>query len=70
MPGQHYAGVLVGRQGDAFMMRDDIRGHVVVGRQSDIPENIRSGERLEFTGGGRTTFSSPKKGKEPLAVAL
>jgi cell filamentation protein len=63
MPGQHYAGVLVGRQGDAFMMRNVIRGHVVVGRQSDIPENIRSGERLEFTAAAEPPSHRRKRGR-------
>ena len=63
MPGQHYAGVLVGRQGDAFLMRDAIRGHVVVGRQSDIPENLRSGERLAFTAAEELPSQRRKRGR-------
>ena len=63
MPGQHYAGVLVGRQGEAFMMRDEVRGHVVIGRQSDIPENVRNGERLAFTAAEELPSQCRKRGR-------
>ena len=61
VPGQYYAGVLFGRQGDSFMMRDEVRHHLIVGKQSDIPPTTRSGERLSFTTPGSLTPPAPER---------
>lgn len=47
-PGQEYAGKLVGRDGDAFMMRT-VADEIIIGRQADIPADIRTGEAFTFT---------------------
>jgi cell filamentation protein len=47
-PGQEYAGKLVGRDGAAFMMRTD-SDQIIIGRQADVPADIRSGEHFSFT---------------------
>lgn len=46
-PGRSYAGKLVGRDQDAFMMRT--ADQIIIGRQADIPPQVRSGEELSFT---------------------
>jgi hypothetical protein len=45
--GERYSGRLVGRDGDAFMMRTD-DNRILVGRAADIDPVIPSGERLSF----------------------
>jgi cell filamentation protein len=45
--GESYAGKLVGRDGDAFMMRSD-DNRIFVGRRGDIDQAIRIGERIAF----------------------
>jgi cell filamentation protein len=45
--GQSYAGKLVGRDGEEFMMRSDYN-RILVGRSADIDPAARSGERLSF----------------------
>jgi cell filamentation protein len=46
-PGETYSGRLVGRDGDAFMMRTD-DNRILVGRATDIDPAIPNGERLSF----------------------
>jgi hypothetical protein len=46
-PGQKYAGRLAGRDGAAFMMRTD-SDQIIIGRQADIPADVRSGEHFSF----------------------
>ena len=46
-PGQTYAGRLVGRDGEAFMMRSD-DDRIFIGRAPDIDAAIKTGERLSF----------------------
>lgn len=46
-PGQSYVGKLVGRDRDAFMMRTADR--IIIGWQSDIPAQIRTGDDFSFT---------------------
>ena len=48
--GERYTGKLVGRDGEAFMMRSD-DNRILIGRAIDIDPAIRSGERLEFRAG-------------------
>jgi hypothetical protein len=45
--GQSYAGKLVGRDAEAFMMRSD-DNRILVGRAADIDPTARSGDRLSF----------------------
>jgi cell filamentation protein len=47
MAGEIYAGKLVGRDGNAFMMRSD-DNRILIGRAIDIDPASRIGERLEF----------------------
>ncbi len=46
-PGEEYSGKLVGRDGDAFMIRTD-DNRILVGRAVDIDPTLRSGEHLSF----------------------
>ncbi len=46
-PGERYGGVLVGRDGDAFMMRSD-DNRILVGNNTDIDAAIENGGRLSF----------------------
>ena len=46
--GQQYTGRLVGRDAGAFMMRTD-SDQIIIGRQTDIPGEIGSGELFDFT---------------------
>lgn len=46
-PGEKYSGKLVGRDGDAFMIRTD-DNRILVGRAVDIDPTLRSGEHLSF----------------------
>jgi cell filamentation protein len=46
--GQPYSGRLVGRDQDAFMMRT-VADQIIIGEQSDIPPETRSGDQLSFT---------------------
>jgi cell filamentation protein len=50
-PGRTYSGKLVGRDGNAFMMRSD-DNCILVGQAADISPNIRSGDHLAFRAGG------------------
>ncbi len=43
--GQQYAGTLVGRDGDAFMMRSDNR-RILIGHTVDIDPTVKSGDRI------------------------
>jgi cell filamentation protein len=45
--GENYTGRLVGRDGEAFMMRSD-DDRILIGRADDIDSSARSGDRLEF----------------------
>ena len=45
--GEDYAGRLVGRDGDAFMMRSD-DDRILVGRVADIDPAAQSGDRISF----------------------
>lgn len=47
-PGQTYTGRLAGRDQDAFMMRT-VADQIVIGKQSDISPELRSGDELSFT---------------------
>ncbi len=47
-PGQIYSGQLVGRDQDAFMMRT-VADQIIIGKQSDISPEARTGEQLSFT---------------------
>jgi cell filamentation protein len=49
-PGEHYEGKLVGRDGEAFMMRSD-DDRILIGRAVDIDSTIRSGARVTFRAG-------------------
>jgi cell filamentation protein len=49
-PGEHYVGKLVGRDGEAFMMRSDDE-RILIGRAVDIDTTVRSGERVTFRAG-------------------
>jgi hypothetical protein len=46
--GQIYSGRLVGRDQDAFMMRT-AADQIIIGRQTDIPPETRSGDQFSFT---------------------
>jgi cell filamentation protein len=50
--GVGYSGKLVGRDGDAFMMRAD-DNRILIGRSGDIDPVVRSGERIKFTAAPR-----------------
>jgi hypothetical protein len=45
--GQSYGGKLVGRDGEAFMMRSD-DDRIIVGRTADIDRAVQSGDRMAF----------------------
>ena len=49
-PGESYAGKLVGRDGEAFMIRSD-DDRILIGRAVDIDRAARSGERIAFRAG-------------------
>ena len=51
-PGRTYAGRLVGRDGEAMMMRSD-DDCIFIGRARDIDTAIRSGERVTFQATGK-----------------
>jgi hypothetical protein len=46
--GQIYSGRLVGRDQDAFMMRT-VADQIIIGKQTDIPPETRTGDQLSFT---------------------
>ena len=46
-PGQAYSGKLVGRDGDAFMMRSD-DGCIFIGRSAEINPAVRTSEQISF----------------------
>jgi len=50
-PGQNYAGKLVGRDGQFFMMRSD-DDLILIGGNGDIDSAARSGDRVSFLATG------------------
>ena len=48
---ESYSGKLVGRDGEAFMMRTD-DNRILVGRAADIDPAVRNGERIAFRAAG------------------
>jgi cell filamentation protein len=54
--GESYAGKLVGRDGEAFMMRSD-DNRIFIGRTVDVDPTVRSGEIITFVATGAAKLS-------------